>query len=90
MLNYTIKQMIFENVMLSESDIAQSCTAFFDPTDCSLRVMPLSVALSRQEYWSGWPFPSPGDPPNLGIKPRSPELQADILPSARELPGKPK
>ena len=48
---------------------------------------PLSVGFSRQEYWSGLPFPSPGDLPNPGIKPRSPTLQADTLPS--EPPGKP-
>ena len=41
---------------------------------------PPSMELSRQEYWSGLPFPSPGDLPNLGIKPRSPALQADALP----------
>ena len=40
-----------------------------------------------QEYWSGLPFPSPGDLPNPGIEPRSPTLQADALPS--EPPGKP-
>ena len=34
-----------------------------------------------QEYWSGLPFPSPGDLPNPGIKPRSPALQADSFPS---------
>ena len=33
---------------------------------------PLSMGLSRQEYWSGLPFPSPGDPPNQGIEPASP------------------
>ena len=48
---------------------------------------PLSVEFSRQEYWSGLPFPSPGDLPDPGIKPRSPTLQADALPS--EPPGKP-
>ena len=41
---------------------------------------PLSMELSRQEYWSGLPFPSPGDLPNPGIKPVSPALQADSLP----------
>ena len=40
---------------------------------------PLSVGFSRQEYWSGLPFPSPGDLPNPGIEPRSPALQADAL-----------
>ena len=47
----------------------------------------LSMGFSRQEYWSGLLFPSPGDLPDPGIKPRSPRLQADTLPS--ELPGKP-
>ena len=46
---------------------------------------PPSMGFSRQEYWSGLPFPSPGDLPNSGIKPGSPALQAD----AREPPGKP-
>ena len=45
------------------------------------RQVPLSVGFSRQEYWSGWPFPSPGDLPNPGIEPRSPTLQADALTS---------
>ena len=49
---------------------------------------PLSMGFSRQEYWSGLPFPSPGDLPKPGIKPRSPALQADALTS--ESPGKPK
>ena len=47
-----------------------------------------SMEFSRPEYWSGQPFPSPGDLPNLGIKPRSPELQVDSLPV--EPQGKPK
>ena len=47
---------------------------------------PLSMGLRRHEYWSGLPFPSPGDHPDPGIKPGSPTLQADALPS--ELPGK--
>ena len=49
---------------------------------------PLSAGFSRQEYWSGLPFPSPGDVPDPGIEPRSPTLQADDLTS--EPPGKPK
>ena len=43
------------------------------------------MEFSRPEHWSGWPFPSPGDLPNPGIKPRSPALQADSLPA--EPPG---
>ena len=42
---------------------------------------PPSMEFSRQEYWSGLPFPSAGDLPNAGIEPRSPTLQADALPS---------
>ena len=45
------------------------------------------MGFSRQEYWSGLPFPSPGDLPNPGIEPGSPTLQADALSS--EPPGKP-
>ena len=48
---------------------------------------PPSMGLSRQECWSGLPFPSPGDLPDPGIEPRSPALQADALPS--KPPGKP-
>ena len=48
---------------------------------------PPSVGFSRQEYWSGLPFPSPGDLPDPGIEPRSPALQAEALTS--EPPGKP-
>ena len=42
---------------------------------------PLSMGFSRQGYWSGLPFPSPGDLPDPGIEPRSPTLEADALPS---------
>ena len=42
---------------------------------------PLSMGFSRQECWSGWPFPSPADLPDPGIKPRSPALQAADLPT---------
>ena len=47
---------------------------------------PLSMGFSRQEYWSGLPFPSPGDLPDSEIEPRSPAWQADSLLS--EPPGK--
>ena len=45
------------------------------------------MRFSRQGYWSGLPFPSPGDPPNPGIESGSPALQADSL--VTELQGKP-
>ena len=57
------------------------------PTLCDPKGAIQSMGFSRQEYWSGLPFPSPGDLPNLGIEPGSPALQTDILPS--EPPGKP-
>ena len=49
--------------------------------------VPPSMGFSRQEYWSGLPFPSPGDLPDPGIEPESPALQADALTS--EPPGSP-
>ena len=48
---------------------------------------PPSTGFSRQEWWSGLPFPSPGDLPDPEIEPGSPTLQAEALPS--EPPGKP-
>ena len=54
--------------------------------DSSLHQAPLSMGFSRQDYWSGLPFPSPGDLPNPGIEPRSHALQADSLLS--DPPGK--
>ena len=47
---------------------------------------PLFMGFSRQEYWSGFPFPSPGHLPDPGFEPGPPELQADALTS--EPPGK--
>ena len=55
-----------------------------DPMVCSLSACnqaPLTMGFSRQEYWNGLPFPSAGDLPDPGIKPRSPTLQADSLQS---------
>ena len=57
-----------------------------NPMGCNLP-SPLSMEFSRQKYWNGLPFPSPGDPPNSGIEPGSPALRADTLPS--KPPGKP-
>ena len=50
------------------------------------RQTPASMGFPKQEYWSGLPFPSPGDLPDPGIEPGSPALQADALPS--KPPGK--
>ena len=50
--------------------------------------VPLSMGFLRQEYWSGLPFPSPGDLPNPGIKPLSSALAGGFF--AAEPPGKPR
>ena len=65
--------------------VAQSCLTICNGMDCIPPGFSV-VGSSRQEYWSGLPFPSPGDPPDPGIEPGSPTLQADFLPS--EPPGK--
>ena len=49
---------------------------------------PLFMGFSRQEYWSGLPFPSPGDLPNLGIEPGSPALEEDLYGCLGVLTGK--
>ena len=64
----------------SESEVAQSCPTLCDPWTVAHQAPP-SMGFSRQEYWSALPFPSPGDLPVPGIKPGSPALQADSLPS---------
>ena len=64
----------------------QSCPTLCDPIDGSPQA-PLSMGFSRQEYWSGLPFPSPGHLPDPMTDPGSPVLQAHSLPS--EPPGKP-
>ena len=58
---------------------------FVTPWTVTYQAAP-SMEFSRQQYWSGLSFPSPGDLPNPGIEPGSPALQVDALPS--EPPGK--
>ena len=64
---------------------AQSCLTLMTPWTVAHQA-PLFMGFSSQEYWSGLPFPSPGDLSKPGIKPGSPTLQADSLPT--ELRGK--
>ena len=66
--------------------VAQSCSTFVTPWTVAHQAPP-PMGFPRKEYWSGLPFPSPGDLPDSGIEPRSPTLQAVSLPS--ELPRKP-
>ena len=63
-----------------------SCVWLFVTPWTTAYQAPLSMGFSRQEYWSGLPFPSPRDLPDPEIEPRSSALQADALPS--EPPGK--
>ena len=64
-----------------EGEVAQSCLTLCDPMNCVAHQAPPSMGFSRQEYWSGLPFPSPGDLPDPGIEPRSAALEADALTS---------
>ena len=70
-----------------KGEVAQSCNRLFATPWTVAYQAPPSMEFSRQEYWSGLPFPSPRDLPDLGIEPKSPALQADALPSRP--PGKP-
>ena len=74
------------NVWWSEVKWLSHVWLFATPWTAAYQAPP-SMGFSRQEYWSGLPFPSPGDLPNPGIEPRSPALWADTLPS--KPPGKP-
>ena len=60
--------------------VVKSCPTLATPWTVDHQA-PLSMGFSRQEYWSGLPFPSPGDLPNLRTKCGSPALQADSLPT---------
>ena len=74
-------------VVLKVKVLVLSCIQLFATPWTIACQAPLSLEFSKQEYWSGLPFPSPGDLPDPGIKPGSPVLQRDCLPS--NLPGKP-
>ena len=72
---------VFHKKEKKESEVAQSCLTLFDAHQ-----VPPSMEFSRQEYWSGLPFPSPRDLPDPGTEPGSPTLQVDSL--LTEPPGK--
>ena len=74
------------NYQISEVKLLSHVQLFVTPWTVAHQV-PLSMEFSKQEYWSGFLFPPPGDLPNPGIEPGSPTLQADALLS--EPPGKP-
>ena len=66
--------------------VTKPCSSLVIPQTVAHQA-PLSMGFSRQKYWNGLPFLSPGDLVDPGIEPGSPALQADSLPT--ELPGKP-
>ena len=86
------KNVIIANIIwvsVKCENVSCSCPTLCNPMDRTVaHQAPLSVEFSGQEYWSGLPFPSPGDLPDPEIKSGPPALQADSLPS--EPPGKPK
>ena len=67
--------------------LTQSCSTLCDPMDDSPTDSSLSMGFSRQEYWSGLPFPTPGDLPHPGIEPTSHALVREFFTTAP--PGKP-
>ena len=75
----------FQADALTSEPLSHLCPTLCNPMAIA-RQTPPSMGFSRQEYWSGLPFPSPGDLPEPGIEPGSPALQADALTS--EPPGK--
>ena len=83
LFHYTVSSSIFILLKVFSHSVVSD---FVTPWTVACQA-PLFMEFSRQEYWSGQPFPSPGDRPDSGIKPGPPALQADSLPS--EPPGKP-
>ena len=78
-LQFFKKCYLQQNEACDEAKVTQLCQTLFHPMECSLPGS--SVGFSRQEYWSGLLFSSPGDLPNLGMEHRSPTLQVDSLPA---------
>ena len=83
--NYGVKNFIVLYMLSILNDACMVVSNSATPWTVAYQAPP-SMGFSRQEYWSGLLFPSPGDLPDPGIEPTSPTLQADTLPS--EPPGK--
>ena len=75
--------------LLGEGEVVQSCPTLCNPWTVGYQASPF-MGFSRQEYWSGLPFPCPGDLPNPGIRLGCPALEADTLTSAPPLMQKKK
>ena len=80
-----INERILKLLIISNVKSLSHVRLFATPWTVAYQAPP-TMRFSRQEYWSGLPFPSPGDRPNPGIEPRSLSLEADALTS--EPPGK--
>ena len=76
----------FSDSSMHECSVAHLCLTLWDPKGCSPPGS-MSMEFSRQDYWGGFPFPSPGDLPNSGIEPGSPALAGGFF--TTEPPGKP-
>ena len=72
--------------IVSSCSVAKSCQTLCDPMDCT-RQAPLSMGFSREEYWGGLSFPSPGDLLEPGVEPLSPALASKFF--TTEPSGKP-
>ena len=83
--NYSLQLHIYNTVKVKVKSLSH-VRLFVTPWTVAYQA-PLSMGFSRQEYWSGLPFPSPGDLPDPGIEPGFPTLEADALTS--EPPAKP-
>ena len=74
--SFFINMIIWAYKVKVKVSVAQLCPTLCDPWTVALQA-PLSMGFSRQECWSGLPLSSPGDIPDPGVEPGSPELQAD-------------
>ena len=87
MFEKCVKFLIFFQLFFDNGGglVAKLCPSLETPWTVACQA-PLSMGFSREEYWSVWPFPTPGNLPDPGIKNVSPALQKNSLPS--ELTGK--
>ena len=85
-IRYSIEYYIFINMVVVVGGlVTKLCLTLMTPGTVACQA-PLSMGFSRQECWSGLPFPSPVDLPDPGIEPGSPALQADSLPELQWQP----
>ena len=78
-----VYQLCFLDLRFPICSVAQLCLILFNPMDVPCQA-PLSMGFPRQEYWSGLPFPSPGNLPDPGIESRSPAGRFFAISATRE------